>query len=154
MIIVDKESYDRELNHLLSTDTWVVDVETNGLNSFGMNQICFSMFRSLCMQGSAMQRARSVCRCIRRARVPHGSSRGARVRAQLTHAHSPSTNSPAAPAAVRASAQHTSQSAWARERSRCNAHAACAKAAEACVCGRSVCVCILQRCVLMCAAEM
>ena len=40
MIIVDKESYDKELNHLLSTDTWIVDVETNGLNSFGMNQIC------------------------------------------------------------------------------------------------------------------
>ena len=40
MIIVDKESYGRELPHLLSTDTWVVDVETNGLNSFGMNQIC------------------------------------------------------------------------------------------------------------------
>ena len=40
MIIVDKESYNRELENLLSTDTWVVDVETNGLNSFGMNQIC------------------------------------------------------------------------------------------------------------------
>ena len=40
MIIVDKESYKRELNTLLSTDTWIVDVETNGLNSFGMNQIC------------------------------------------------------------------------------------------------------------------
>ena len=40
MIIVDKESYEKELNNLLSTDTWVVDVETNGLNSFGMNQIC------------------------------------------------------------------------------------------------------------------
>ena len=40
MIIVDKQSYDDVVEHLLSTSTWIVDVETNGLNSFGMNQIC------------------------------------------------------------------------------------------------------------------
>ena len=40
MIIVDKKSYDDVLERLLSTNTWIVDVETNGLNSFGMNQIC------------------------------------------------------------------------------------------------------------------
>ena len=40
MIVDTKIIYETVLPNLLSSDTWVIDVETNGLDYFGMHQIC------------------------------------------------------------------------------------------------------------------
>ena len=40
MIVDNLTDFAEELTQLRSSDTWIVDVETNGLDYFGMNQIC------------------------------------------------------------------------------------------------------------------
>jgi len=40
MIVDNEQKYKEAMDNLLSSNTWIVDVETNGLDYFGMNQIC------------------------------------------------------------------------------------------------------------------